>query len=44
MDSGEYELIIFAERVLGHVVMTKNQGVEGAAAVADGPVHARAAV
>jgi hypothetical protein len=35
MDSGKYELIIFAERVPGHMVMTKHQGVERAAAVAD---------
>jgi hypothetical protein len=35
MDSGKYELIIFAERVFGHMVMTKHRGVEGAAAVAD---------
>jgi hypothetical protein len=35
MDFGKYDLIVFAERVLGHMVMTKHRGVEGAAAVAD---------
>jgi hypothetical protein len=35
MDFCKYELIIFAERVLGHMVMTEHQGVEGAPAVAD---------
>jgi hypothetical protein len=44
MDSGKYELIIFAERVFGHMVVTKNQGVEGAASMADWPVHTGVAV